>query len=657
MTTRGNKGKGKEVNQESGAQNIGGNDRVPRGRRGRPVAEIAAKTDAEVEQLVHRVDEMELAVARVQNMHPAKFFGNEGSDRAEGWLKHMEFLFNTVNYDADRRLNMAVLQLRDRAQRWWEATTNVLQQTGSQISWEGNMSVEEYARQLSALLTYVPHVAVSEKGKISKFLEGLDFQIHAMVMAGSPITYAEAMDKAIGIEAGLKRGRQPQAPQMPSGGSFFSAGTPSFPSQQSYQQQKQKQFRPKGKQFKKKYQSSSSSSSSSQSATGAQYPVIYCDRCGGRHPTVQCSGVQGSCHTCGQLGHFARVFLNRAATAVALCQRGNVPQSFQGPQQARIYALTEDQAREAPGGVIAGTCLFYDHIARVLFDTGASHSFIASDYADEYELWTTPFHETVSVSMPAGRFIPSGQIVLDSVFMDLMNRVFRYFLDKFVIVFIDDILVYSRSKREHKEHLRLVLQTLRDFQLYAKLSKCEFWIDSVIFLGHVISAQGISVDPSKVEAVLNWARPTNIPEIRSFMGLAGYYRRFTEGFSQIARPITQLTKKDARFIWSDECENSFLKLKKKLTKTPVLALPSGSGGFVVCTDASSRGLGCVLMQHGKVIAYASRQLKTHESRYPVHDLEVAAIVFALKVWRHYLYVSARKNESSCRCIKPEVSVM
>ncbi|XP_075506788.1 uncharacterized protein LOC142543424 [Primulina tabacum] len=282
---------------------------------------------------------MELAVARFQNMHPAKFFGNEGSDRAEGWLKHMEFLFNTVHYDSDRRLTMAVLQLRDRAQRWWEATTNVLQQTGSQISWEvfrakflqeyappsyysaresefhrlvqGNMSVEEYARQLSALLTYVPHVAVSEKGKISKFLEGLDYQIHAMVMVGSPTTYAEAVDKAIGIEAGLKRGRQPQAPQMPSGGSFFSAGTPSFPSQQSYQQ-KQKQFRPKGKQFKKKYQSSSSSSSNSQSATGGQYPVIYCDRCGGRHPTAQCSGVLGSCHTCGQSGNFARVCPNRA---------------------------------------------------------------------------------------------------------------------------------------------------------------------------------------------------------------------------------------------------------------------------------------------------------------------------------------------------------
>ncbi|KZV32740.1 hypothetical protein F511_32166 [Dorcoceras hygrometricum] len=159
----------------------------------------------------------------------------------------------------------------------------------------------------------------------------------------------------------------------------------------------------------------------------------------------------------------------------------------------------------------------------------------------------------------------------------------------------------------------------------------------IIFLGHVISAQGISVDPSKVEAVLNWERPRSVSEIRSFLRLAGYYRRFIEKFSSIARPMTQLTQKDKRFVWTDECEYSFQTLKEKLTTAPVLALPSGSGGFVVCSDASLSGLGCVLMQNGYVIAYASRQLKPHETRYPVHDLELAAIVFALKIWRHYLY--------------------
>ena len=131
-----------------------------------------------------------------------------------------------------------------------------------------------------------------------------------------------------------------------------------------------------------------------------------------------------------------------------------------------------------------------------------------------------------------------------AVFMDLMNRVFRPYLDKFVVVFIDDILVYSNSYLEHEQHLRQVLSTLREHQLYAKVSKCEFWLKEVVFLGHVISAQGILVDPRKVEVVLKWERPKNVTEIRSFLGLAGYYRRFIEGFSTIAIPMTRLTRKE-----------------------------------------------------------------------------------------------------------------
>ncbi|KAL4030794.1 hypothetical protein IC575_009046 [Cucumis melo] len=156
-----------------------------------------------------------------------------------------------------------------------------------------------------------------------------------------------------------------------------------------------------------------------------------------------------------------------------------------------------------------------------------------------------------------------------AVFMDLTNRVFREFLDTFVIVFIDDILIYSKTEAEHEEHLRLVLQTLRDNKLYAKFSKCEFWLKQVSFLGHVVFKAGVSVDPAKIEAVIGWTRPSTVSEVRSFLGLAG--------------------------------------------------------------------LGCVLMQQGKVVAYASRQLKSHEQNYPTHDLELASVVFALKIWRHYLY--------------------
>jgi len=162
-----------------------------------------------------------------------------------------------------------------------------------------------------------------------------------------------------------------------------------------------------------------------------------------------------------------------------------------------------------------------------------------------------------------------------AAFMDLMNRVFKPFLDKFVIVFIDDILVYSKSQEEHEDHLRSTLQKLREHQLFAKFSKCEFWLDKVAFLGHVISRDGVHVDPSKVEAVQNWPRPTSVTEIRSFLGLAGYYRRFVKDFSKVAAPLTRLTQKNVRFEWSEACERSFQQLNDNLTSAPVLSLPEG----------------------------------------------------------------------------------
>nr|ADC55379.1 gag-pol polyprotein [Oryza brachyantha] len=183
-------------------------------------------------------------------------------------------------------------------------------------------------------------------------------------------------------------------------------------------------------------------------------------------------------------------------------------------------------------------------------------------------------------------------------FMNLMNKVFMEYLDKFVVVFIDDILIYSKSEEEHEQHLRIVLEKLREHQLYAKFSKCDFWLHEVKFLGHVINAQGVAVDPSNVESVIKWTPPKTVSQIRSFLGLAGYYRRFIENFSKIANDTVVEKGREVQVVKS--------------------------------------GLGCVLMQEGKVVAYASRQLRPHEGNYPTHDLELAAVVHALKIWRHYL---------------------
>ncbi|KAI3797465.1 hypothetical protein L1987_32722 [Smallanthus sonchifolius] len=233
--------------------------------------------------------------------------------------------------------------------------------------------------------------------------------------------------------------------------------------------------------------------------------------------------------------------------------------------------------------------------------------------------------------------MPFGLTNAPAVFMDLMNRMCKPYLDKFVIVFIDDILIYSRTKEEHEQHLRIILDLLKTEQLYAKFSKCEFWLKEVQFLGHVVNEKGIHVDPAKIEAVKNWIAPKTPTEVRSFLGLAGYYRRFISNFSKIAVPLTALTHKGKSYVWGPKQEEAFQTLKQKLCDAPILTLPEGNDDLVVYCDASNLGLGCVLMQRGKVIAYASRQLKIHEKNYTTHDLELGAVIFALKIWRHYLY--------------------
>jgi hypothetical protein len=172
--------------------------------------------------------------------------------------------------------------------------------------------------------------------------------------------------------------------------------------------------------------------------------------------------------------------------------------------------------------------------------------------------------------------------------------------------------------------------------LYAKFSKYEFWLDTVKFLGHTISSDGISLDPSKVQEVMDWKPPTSVHQIRSFLGLSSYYRRFIPNFSKITKPMIELLKKGVKFFWNEECEEAFHTLRAHLTTAPVLVQPDNSKPFDISHDASGIGLGCVLIQNNRVIAYALRALRTHEQNYPTHDLELAAIIHALKIWRHYL---------------------
>ncbi|GJS60687.1 reverse transcriptase domain-containing protein [Tanacetum coccineum] len=209
--------------------------------------------------------------------------------------------------------------------------------------------------------------------------------------------------------------------------------------------------------------------------------------------------------------------------------------------------------------------------------------------------------------------MPFGLTNASTVFMDLMNRVRKPYLDKFVIVFIDDILIYSRNKEEHANYLRIIIELLKKEKLYAKFSKCDFWIHIVQFLGHLIDSQGLYVDLAKIKA------------------------RFIKSFSKIAKSLNELTQKNKKYIWGEDQKPAFQLLKQKLCEAPILALPEGNDDFVVYCNASHQSLGAVLMQREKVIAYVSQQLKPNEENYTTHDLELRAVVFAFKIWRHYLY--------------------
>ena len=236
--------------------------------------------------------------------------------------------------------------------------------------------------------------------------------------------------------------------------------------------------------------------------------------------------------------------------------------------------------------------------------------------------------------------LPFGLTNAPATFMHLMHSIFREQLDDFIVIFLDDILVYSRDLISHVAHVRKTFEILRHHSLYAKVSKCEFFKSSVHYLGHVVSENGLSPDPAKVQAVDQWKVPTNVSEVRSFLGLAGYYRRFIRDFARIAAPLTNLTRKDRPFTWSLREGEAFNQLKTVLQNAPVLQLADQSRPYIVTTDASDYAMGAVLSQvwdDGEhPVAFESRKMNPAEQNYPTHERELLAVIHALRTWRHYL---------------------
>jgi len=231
--------------------------------------------------------------------------------------------------------------------------------------------------------------------------------------------------------------------------------------------------------------------------------------------------------------------------------------------------------------------------------------------------------------------MPFGLCNAPSTFQANMNKLFQPYLRQFMIVFFDDILVFSRSLQDHLQHLKIVFQTLLDNQLFLKKSKCSFGQTTIHYLGHIVSGEGVGLDPEKIAIMLQWPSPKNLKQLRGFLGLTGFYRKFVRGYACIASPLTALPKKDS-FKWSEEAQLAFDKLKMAMTATPVLRLPNFEEDFLLETDASGSGRGVVLSQQGHPICYFSKQfcLKLLSASTDVRKL--CAITSAVKKWRTYL---------------------
>nr|GEV89439.1 putative reverse transcriptase domain-containing protein [Tanacetum cinerariifolium] len=597
---------------------------------------------------------------------PHTFSRTEGVVELTRWFEKMETVFNISNCPPKYQVKYATCTLQDSALTLWNSHKRTIGVDAAYaMKWAGLMKLmtKVYYPRTEELILLCTRMVPDEEDIVERFIGGLLNNIQGNVIAANPARLQDAihianqlMDKKLrgyaARSAENKRRMETRAYTARNNEKKGYVG--SFPYYNKYR---------------------------------LHHEGLCTIRCGNckkiRHQTRDCRvtvtpNTQGDivgnrqgnvCYECGGPGHF-RKDCPKMRSQNRGNQTKNKTRNKTGGNEVTAKAYAIGGGGTNPDfNIVTGTFLLNNYYASMLFDSGTDRSFVSTTFSALLDVAPSTLDTSYAVELTDGRVSETNIVLIEvfpedlpglpparkvefqielvlgaapiawvpyrvqeddipknafrtryghyefqvmlfgltntpAVFMDLMNRVCKPYLDRFMIVFIDDILIYYKNIKEHEGHLKLILKLLKEEELYAKFSKCEFWLLKVNFLGHVIDSEGIHVDPAKIEAIKDWASPKTPTEIRQFL---------------------------------EKEEAAFQLLKQKLYSAPILALPEGSENFVVYCDALHKGLGAVMMQKEKVIAYASCKLKVHEKNYTTHDLELGAVVFALNMWRHYPY--------------------